>query len=871
MKRLLFLYTFIFFFVPCVGQIEDNFSDGNFSMNPIWEGDTSNFIINASNQLQLKAIESGQSQLYVQTNLEKEMEWNFFFNLDFNPSTSNSLHIYLQADNINLLESSGYFLEIGESGNEDAIKLYRQDSGIRVLLTTATSGAVASNPKVRLKIIREETGKWSMATDYAGGNNLQIESTIEDATYIETGNYFFGFNCKYTSTRTESFFFDDVVIQEVTDLIIDNIPPTVSNVKVIDENTLVVNFDEAIEEATGKEATNYFIDKNIGNPSTINLTAPNQVTLNFNTSFLNQEDYIISIKNIKDLSGNILVDYQTQFTFTTTETATPYDIIINEIMEDPTITGGATLGLPNQEYIELYNRSDKAINLENFSLTDGSKSAIFPAYSFLPNTYLIIATSNASELGSFGNFLGLTNFPILSSEEELILQDEFGTIIDLVPFTQDWYRSSSKAGGSVSLERINPMAPCEGNNNWTASSSLLGGTPGIENAVFDPTLESIPVTITGAYPIDSIHIKLTFSKAADETNALDIANYTLSNHEVTNVSLIGNTLKQVVLELATPLAMNVIEQIQLNTTFTDCLGNKLSTVESYKIALPVSAELNDLVINEILYNPQVGGVDFVEIYNTSQKVIDLSQLHIINLLANNPEGKQITVEKLIYPNQYIVFTPSPSDIQSRYIVESPTHLINQSLPTFSDKEDNVSIYIIDGNELIFIDQFDYSNDFQNSLLNDQNGVALERINPNLPTQSAGNWNSAASEAGFATPTYKNSQQLLTSNPNRTTAFSLSGNRISPDGDGFEDILQINYELEGEGYSGSIHLYDAAGRLIKKIIQNELLSTSGSFKWDGTTSDGQKTRVGIYVLWIEYFNEEGIVIQQKEAIVVAGNL
>ena len=84
----------------------------------------------------------------------------------------------------------------------------------------------------------------------------------------------------------------------------------------------------------------------------------------------------------------------------------------------------------------------------------------------------------------------------------------------------------------------------------------------------------------------------------------------------------------------------------------------------------------------------------------------------------------------------------------------------------------------------------------NKLLNDFKGVSLERINPSMPTNQSSTWQSAAQAAGFATPTYRNSQYSelsgeksnfkLTLKPSRPMAMaamttsSLATSYLNPD-------------------------------------------------------------------------------------------
>ncbi|MEM1121846.1 MAG: lamin tail domain-containing protein, partial [Bacteroidota bacterium] len=591
--------------------------------------------------------------------------------------------------------------------------------------------------------------------------------------------------------------------------------------------------------------------------------------LNLSASLQKAITYTLSIQNIADLSGNELLSFDTTFQFNPIDLAEPYDILITEIMEDATFTGGATLGLPNQEYVELYNRSDKSLNLEGFSFSDGgNRPAIFPTYILAPNTYLIIGKTNASALNSFGDFLGLPNFPALAQEETLVLRDDLENVIDVVTYSQDWYNNTTLAGGSVALERINVDAPCLGIINWTGSSSFLGGTPGVENAVNDNKANlSVPPSLINAYPLNERTVRLTFDQAMDSDNLIDPNQYSITNHSLEEVQIIGDNRTEILLVLNDELVLNQIENIQIQSDFANCNGLSIAQKDNLPIALPVPPKANDIVLNEILFNPQVGGVDYVEFYNRSEKVIDLRGLFLANQALDNPQFKPIEIEQLIFPKEYVVLTENITDIKSRYTVENPQRIFEQDLPTFPDKSGNTLLYANEGTTTIFLDEFDYSDDFQNDLLNDKNGVALERISTELPTQNAGNWQSAALDAGYGTPTTANSQRA-NSAITSSSIFSLSSPRISPDNDGFEDFIQINYATDQNGYVATIHVFDAQGKLIQKIAQSESLGIEGSFKWEGLNAQGQRVPNGIYVLWIEYFTLNGEKREEKKAVVVA---
>ena len=599
MKQILFSILFTISSLGLVAQLSDNFSDGEILNNPSWEGDLNNFMVNSDGQLQLNAPDAGLSSLYTETEIPDSTIWEMFINLDFAPSGSNQLRVYLQASTTDLPNASGYFLEIGETGNDDAILFYRVDNGSESLLAIGTLGAVADEPNLNLRVTRNAQGEWNIFTSYNGSVVFNLEGNITDNTY-QGGDYYFGLVCKYTSTRTDKFFFDNI---KITSLIPDATPPTLVEVIPLSFTELEVIFDEVLDETSANDISNYLIDGNIGTPQSaeLDLIEPNKIFLTLNNALTNNTSYNLQVKNVKDKIGNVM-----------TEQSLPFNLLVPE--------------------------------------------AIAP---------------------------------------------------------------------------------------------------------------------------------------------------------------------------------------------------------------------NDIIINEILFNPLTGGKDFIEIFNTSNKILNLGELNIGNITLFDAKISDVEEDYLMMPGEYVVFTEDRNDILDKYTVENEAWLIENDLPSFNDKDGNVSIFIENGNGRIMIDSFDYNESLHFALLDDEDGVSLERISDTTPTQTSSNWHSAASTVGFATPTYKNSQFRLTQN--NSEIFSIPKTVFSPDQDGFQDLLLIEYQVETPGYLATLKIFDAKGRLVRQLYSNELLAQEGTLTWDGLTDEGLKARIGIYVVLAEIYNVNGDTQQFKKSCVLAGRL
>lgn len=861
LKKILPLLLF-----PCLltAQVQDDFSDGDLTENPTWQGGTGDFTVNAELELQLDAPAAGTSTLYLPVELADSAVWEMLFRLDFDPSGSNKLLIALQSDSETFAAGSGYFLEFGESGSEDAIRFFRQDAGSETLLATATLGAVASSPEVRLRMERQADGTWTLLADYSGSFNYSEEFQVSDVAY-GNGSYFFGMECEYTDSRKDKFFFDDILIDE---LLPDLEAPTLLSATPLSATEVDVVFNEPLDEISATEPMHFYISGGIGNPAAAFLDSDDKtlVHLSLATPLTSQSDYTLTAEAVVDLSGNISASQTAGFSFLEIEMAVQFDILINELMVDP----NPVIGLPDAEFVELFNRSGKIIDLGGMGLTNGGSPQALPNYLLFPDSYAIVCDEDFEGVFlPFGNVVTLGSFPgLTNSGDEVALVNSNGEIIHGIRYTLDTYGDLAKSEGGWSLEMINPLSPCTGERNFRAAENLIGGTPGQANSVLNEQLDDSGPTVERVFASQTT-LEIFFDEYLEKTVAEDVSRYQISNGvTVVSATVVPPENEMVRLTFAAPLETNLGYELQISEGLTDCLGNTAGA-QTLTFALPLPIGKGELLINEILFDPPAGGGDFLEIFNPSDKIFNLGDLVIARMREGIDTSLVPVVEdRLIYPGEYAVITPAIGNVLDFFEAKNPEFILRNSLPPFNADAGNVTLIAQRDSTAAIVDAFDYHEDMHAPLLDEAKGISLERIDPNRPAQDASNWHSAASTVGYATPTYLNSQYLLSGTPTADDFFDIPEKKLSPDGDGFQDFLVVNYQTDQSGYSVRAEVFDAEGRLVKSLFDNELLATEGFFRWDGDTDRGEKARTGIYILWIQLFHPDGSVREFKETCVVA---
>uniref|UniRef100_F4CD36 LTD domain-containing protein n=1 Tax=Sphingobacterium sp. (strain 21) TaxID=743722 RepID=F4CD36_SPHS2 len=280
-----------------------------------------------------------------------------------------------------------------------------------------------------------------------------------------------------------------------------------------------------------------------------------------------------------------------------------------------------------------------------------------------------------------------------------------------------------------------------------------------------------------------------------------------------------------------------------------CLILASSLLSLLTATLHAQVEPLDILINEILPDPKAGGVEFVEVYNRSEKTIDLKSLQIARVIDKDSlinVRPLATKETPFYPKQYMVLSKDGNIVKDHYYTENPTAFIDiAAMPQLPNT--GGSIAIISGQTII--DRLDYHEGMHHPLVKNPKGVSLERQSFEEDTNKPGNFTSAAASVGYATPGYRNSQQRT----EQHDAIWLSSKTFSPDYDGFEDLLQINYRFQQSGNMVNVYLYNEQGMLVKTLYRNHLLGTSGTLFWDGVSDTGQRLPVGIYLVYVEVYN------------------
>jgi hypothetical protein len=440
-------------------------------------------------------------------------------------------------------------------------------------------------------------------------------------------------------------------------------------------------------------------------------------------------------------------------------------------------------------------------------------------------------------------------------------------LISQISFNDKSYNDENKNDGGWSIERIDQNFICSNIKNWKAAVSVLHGTPGIENSVSAVFSDTQALFVANAFLSDSSTIQVNFSEPVSAT-ALDVNNYRVDGdggNFFQPVSISASPEYDTVVLHFSLLFSEKIYSLQINQSLTDCPGNPLDVTQQIRLGFPGKAASGDLIINEILFDPYEEGNDFVEIYNQSNKIIDIKNWTIAeaddqDFSLVREDGKITEGSKLLFPGSYLVLAEDKEKIKKFYTCKDEYAFLNlKDMPDFNSDKGRAIIYDDSGN---LIDSMTFSEEMHFPLIVDPKGVSLERIN-DRQTINNFNWHSTAATAGFATPGYRNSQSLV---------LMLVGGEVnvgeevfSPDNDGYNDFLSIHYSYPQSGTVLSLNVYDFNGKHVRKLLEGATTSSEGFVTWDGLNDEFTISPSGIYIVLANSFDLLGNNRTFKKAV------
>ena len=556
-------------------------------------------------------------------------------------------------------------------------------------------------------------------------------------------------------------------------------------------------------------------------------------------------------------------------------------IVLSEVMFNPS-------GNENyNEFIEIYNISAEEVDLSGYWIGDGVDSdEIIDAgwgINLAPDQFAVILDN--------GYFENSTDYDSLIPPDALILTisgNTFGSrgLLNSAPETVTLFNPDSVpiAEYTYSIDNAQGFSDekidlSEGDDavNW-ANSLVHQGTPGFKNSV--SPLE-IDLALSTVYTLPEYPSRgEPFSIIADIKNqgTVGVTDFSLTlfvDLDKDSALSAGEELLPAIMHSA-PIAPG--DSIQLSVEITDFKWNSVtlgaiisldgdedSSNNSAFHRILFSFESKELVINEIMYDPFVEGEafspqsEYVEIYNNSSLPIDLNGWSISD--RDTSQKKIITSrEALIQPGGF--FLVAADSIHFQFFGENENSLIIGSrLPRLNNDGDEIYLYSPSGT---LIDNVTVS-----PVLAGGRGIAAERIDPLSDSQSKSNWLSSVDLLG-GTPAESNSvsKEIISSN----LRLKLTPNPFSPDGDGFDDFLNIDYSLPSRSVIMDIMIFDSIGRRVRRLLSSVTAGSEGIIIWDGLDDRGRKLPIGIYIIYLEATStSEGRVYSDKGVAVLARKL
>ncbi len=833
-----------------------------------WQGDLTSFrveIAASGGKLRLDADPESESTYLATRESFKPVQWEWYFRQAFAPSNNNRAYFFLDADRPNLdNEANGFALQTGENGTPKYFRLIHFMDGEREIQLLKSDMEIDADTGYRIRVVQSPDKELHLYL--ASGMDrlplLQSETVaMKDSGIALKGH--FGFRTHYTATRSDQFYFGNVTLS-------DYLPkPGVFELRAtsaVDPEFLNRPFTEIqvtfnVPPAASDLIPDRFRLDDGTTPVYLYCDHPQICTIRFNRT-LDSGLHSLHIDSYQTIYGQ--QSSSAQKSFFLVDEAAPGDIIINEVLYRPDSHG-------NNRFIELYNRSEKVIDLRGWSVgrSIGNPVSILDVEHeqpvlFMPNSKAVISEPGLVLKGHQSIHLELELFPPLSRfGDKVYLRTRDKVTIDSLSYHPDW--GGNRDG--VSMERTDPNGASLDPSNWRMHPDHH--TAGLRNYHFDDDPGPPEVLFAGFENSNSVN--LVFNRFVTRESMGPVW---LDGNQLEMVPVNGNGSGSLVDEGADftfRSNRNIIRKNKSVTvsSVTDVAGREQ---RSYSIPLAFPPEPGELIINEIMYQPsadryssQPDQSEYLEFRNRSAIPLQLNGVHLHDRPDKNGEVRISEPPDLdlavLSPGAYAVFyaDTSQSFESSRIYRAFPLpqnamenfYRIDRLTLGFSTQGDEVYLSDRKGGVL---DSLWYQPNWHNPNIIDTRGIGLERIHSEAATMDRNNWTSGTTAEG-GTPGFENSVSVEAQTQEQA-GLQLSPNPFSPTGDGFNDHLIIKYHLDHPNYLMHVRVFDRHGRSVRSLADGERAGLSGQLIWDGRTQNGVMNRTGLYIIHFEAIDPTG---------------
>jgi len=823
-------------------QIQEDFSRSFFLP---WQGDTAKFQL-ASGKLQSNSSTLNDQYYIARKNSNNVREWLLDVELKFNTSSANYIDYYLLANGQKLIEAdTALFIRVGNT--KDEISLYQRQGGGSKLLMDGLDGVTKkSSSKLRLRIvITEDSLKLDYALDlskpiFANAQSIQFDTLALAHNDAHTGLFI----RQSTASFFKDHYFDNLVSRPILK---DTVKPKIITYQVNDSKSMSLFFSESVDLNLLNSLSNYRILETMQYPISAVTQSQDSVQLIFNKAFTSAQKRTLQVDSLVDLSGNVQVKQQIMFTYT--RIVEPYykSILISEIYAKPSSNGLQV------EAFEIYNTTDDFINAQGVSLSDLTSEESFPEHVLPPKSYWIVCDDSDTAMFNGLNVIPLKTMPSLNDAEDVIrLKTVNNELIGQVFYHLGWHDGAKRDGG-WSLEMKDLIKGCYGFGNFRSSVAVEGHTLGKQNSVNGilsegaiPKIESLYVTPTG-------NVILRWNKVIDYRTAISPASYTLRpNIGLDSVRVNLTNPREVTLYLNTPILSPV--QCSVNS-FTNCDGIVVPELD-YFLNIPRLPKEGDLQITEIMFNAETGCTEFIEIDNQTDSVLDLRNVFLGVTSAFKQDQLNISDRgDVLFPEQKLLLVQDLSALKKCYNFCESALIIE--LKDWSSLDNRMGRLSLTNYRSELLDTLLYDKAYHTPLLAEVDGVSLEKIGVKQSGLLPHVWSSSNSIQNYATPGCKNTE---INNAIPKEKFTL-GNPYFQSSSQRYPKASILYQLDKANYKLSIKVLSRKGILVKEVISNGTVGTSGNFFWDGTNSQGNNVALGIYYIHITAVHSDGLSLRK----------